>query len=394
MKLLILCPLALFFISCNRQTVVLEKNVTPVRLSEVQMYRPTEGQRYSASILPNRQVNLAFKVNGFVQSIYQVAGSKGRPAHTVDIGDVVERGTTLAELRAKDYQLQVSQAEGQVMQARDAGQTALAQVAQAQAAAEKAELDFERADTLFKKSSLTKSDYDAAKANRDSTRAQVAAAEAQVQANQGTRDTAQAGLGTATLGLQDSKIAAPFTAAVVQRSVEVGTLAGPGMAAFVLADISAVKATFAVSDISVPDLRTGSRETIYAEAFPSRRFEGFVSAVAAVADTTTRGFQVEVTIPNAHAMLRPGMIATLDAGGLQRARPVTVAPLSSIVRYGSGSPQFAVVIVEDGVAQRKAVSLGSTYGDRIEVTGIDAGRKVVSSGATFINDGDAVRVIP
>ncbi len=379
--------------SCNRQSTALEKTAMPVRLSVVEMYTPTQGQRLSASILPNRQVNLAFRVNGFVESIYQVRGADGR-GRSVDIGDIVQAGTTLAQVRSKDYELQVSQAAGQVKQAQDTGQTARAQLAQAEAGAAKAQQDFDRADTLFKENSLTKSDYDAARANRDSTRAQVEAARSQVQVNSGTVDTAKATLGTASLGLHDTALIAPFTGAVLQRSIELGTLAGPGAIAFVLADISSVKATFAVSDILISRVRNGSKLSVYTEAYPNRQFQGFVSAIAAAADSSTRAFQVEVTIPNQRGTLRPGMIVSLDLGASPRAEPVAIAPLDAIVRSVNNSSQFAVVVVDDGIAHRRPVTLGGTYGDHIAITGVEAGKKVVSSGATFINDGDPVRVIP
>ncbi|MFL6352004.1 MAG: efflux RND transporter periplasmic adaptor subunit [Bryobacteraceae bacterium] len=385
--------LLLLLCSCGGPRAAVEKSPAPVHLSAVELYTPTEGQRYSASILPNRQVNLAFRVNGFVESIHQVRGADGR-MRTVDIGQVVEAGTTLAQVRSKDYELQVSQAQGQMNQAQDAGQTAHAQLEQAQAAAVKAEQDYERADALYKKTSLTKSDLDAARANRDSTQAQVEAARSQVRVSSATVNSAQAALGTAGLGLHDSSLVAPFRGVIVQRSVEIGTLASPGMIAFVLADISSVKATFAVSDILISHLKNGSKLSTYAEAFPNRSFQGFVSAVAAVADSTTRAFQVEVTIPNRGAVLRPGMIVSLDVGASPAAQRVQVVPLNAIVRSTGGTSQFAVVVVDDGVAERRPVTLGPTYGDLIAVAGIDPGTKVVSSGASFVNDGQKVKVIP
>jgi multidrug efflux system membrane fusion protein len=312
----------------------------------------------------------------------------------VDLGDVVKAGTVLAQVRLKDYELQVSQADGQLKQAAQSGQTARAQLAQAEAAASKAEQDYERADALFKEKSLTKSDFDAAKANRDSTLAQVEAARSQVQASTGSFDSAQAAVGTATLGLHDTSLAAPFTGAIVQKSVEIGSLAGPGMVAFVLADISSVKATFGVPDILVPHLKSGSRLSVYTEVFPSRAFRGYVSAIAAAADSSTRAFQVEVTIPNERGLLRPGMIASLDVGEPTKPKAVAVAPLNAIVRASGGSSQFAVVVVKDGVARRTPVTLGQTYGDQIAISGVPAGQMIVSSGATFIGDGKAVKVIP
>jgi RND family efflux transporter MFP subunit len=380
--------------SCRHQEQVLEKSATPVRLAAVERYVPSNGQTYSASMLPNRQVNLAFKVNGFVESIHQVPAQNGR-SRNVDIGDIVSQGTLLAQVRSKDYQLQVAQAEGQVNQVADAGHTAQAQLQQAQAGADKAEHYFARADALFKNTSLTKSDYDTAKANRDATQAQVEAARSQLQASSGSLSAAQATLGSANLAVHDTSLVAPFRSAVVQRSVELGTLTGPGTVAFVLADVSTVKATFAVPDILVSGLKNGSRLSIYAEAFPDAKFHGNVSAVAAVADSTTRSFQVEVTVPNARALLRPGMIASVDVGETPGSyRPLTVVPLNAIVRGEGEQSQFAVVVVEDGIAKRKPVTLGSTYGDRISITGVPTGSRVVVSGATLVNDGEPVKVIP
>jgi multidrug efflux system membrane fusion protein len=332
-------------------------------------------------------------VSGFVESIQQVRGVDGR-LRSIDIGDVVSRGTVLAEVRTKDYQLQVSQIQGQVTQAREGEQAARAQLAQAEAAAAKAQQDFDRADALFKKTSLTKSDYDAAKANLDATQAQVEAARAQVKASAGSVDAAQSALGTANLGLNDTSLAAPFSGVIVQRSVDVGMLAGPGVPAFVLADISSVKAAIAVPDIAVTHLRKGSKIAIYAEPFPGRKFNGFVSAIAAAADSSTRSFQVEVTVPNDRALLRPGMVVSLALTGAPPSQPVMVVPLASIVRAGPASSQFAVVVVADGKARRVPVTLGNTYGDRIAIQGVDAGQMVVSSGASFVTDGEAVKVLP
>lgn len=365
----------------------------PVRVTTVERYSPDQGQRYSASILPNRQVNLGFKVNGLVESLHRVRGADGR-TRSVDMGDIVTTGTVLAQVRSQDYRLQVSQVQGQVQQAGQTEQAATAQVAQAEAAAAKAEQDFARADALYKKTSLTKSDYDAAKANRDSTRAQVNAAKAQQQASAGAVTASQAMLGTANLGLGDTSLVAPFAGAVVQRSIELGSLAGPSTVAFVLADISSVKASFGVSDVTLAGLKKGSKLAVYAEAYPNNQFTGFISAMGAVADSSTRSFQIEVTIQNRQSLLRPGMIVSLDLGGKPGTQPLIVAPLSAIVRGESGSDSFAVVTVVSGTAHRTAVALGTTYGDRIAVTGVEAGQKIVSSGASFVADGDSVTVIP
>ena len=69
-------------------------------------------------------------------------------------------------------------------------------------------------------------------------------------------------------------------------------------------------------------------------------------------------------------------------------------PLNAVVREAGASSQFAVMVVDGGVAQQRPVVLGATYGDRIAVEGVEAGIKVVNSGAAFVRDGDAVKVVP
>jgi RND family efflux transporter MFP subunit len=389
---LLIC-LLICLASCNRETVQLKKTPIPVHVTAIESYKPGGGQPYSASILPNRQVNLGFRVGGFVDSILQVRGADGR-MRSVDFGDTVQQGTRLARVRQQDYELQVSQATGQLSQARDAQRTAQAQLEQTEAAALKAQQDFERASSLFSSKSLTKSDYDAAKANYDATKAQVAAARYQAQATAGTVQAAQAATGSANLGLHDTDLTAPFAGVIVQRSVDNGSLVGSGTLAFVLADIHLVKASIGVPDTIIPTLKNGSRLTIYAEAFPNRQFQGAVSNIAAVADSSTRSFQVDVTISNERSLLKPGMIVSLDLGGVHSSKSVLVAPLNAIVRSNDSASQFAVMVVSGGKVKRQPVSLGATYGDHIGVTGVQPGTMVISSGATLVDDGDAVEVIP
>jgi RND family efflux transporter MFP subunit len=378
--------------ACRREAPKLEKPPTPVRVTAVEMFTPRGGERYSASIIPNRQMTLAFRVGGFVTEVRQVQGTDGRPRN-LEPGDIVEQGTVLARVREKDYDLQASQVNGQLNEARQSEQAAKSQLAQAEAGATKAAADFERASFLYENKSLTRTDYDAAKAQRDATRAQVEAARSQVRAVADRVGSAQAAFGTANLARADTAIAAPFTAAVVQRNIETGTLVGAGTPAFSLAEISSVKAVFGVPDTVAVHLHRGARLPLFLEALPERPFEGTVAAVAAVADAATRLFQVEMTVPNTHGTLRPGMVATVSLGARPEAPAVTVVPLRAIVR-GEGAAGFALMLVEGNQARRRPVTLGATYGDNIAVTGVKAGDRVVSVGGTFIADGDVVEVIP
>ncbi len=74
--------------------------LTPVRTAAVQTLSTGAETRYSANIVPNAQVDLAFKSGGYVESIRQVRGVDGR-IRNVDIGDWVTKGTVLAVVEAE-----------------------------------------------------------------------------------------------------------------------------------------------------------------------------------------------------------------------------------------------------------------------------------------------------
>jgi multidrug resistance efflux pump len=225
MKSIVLILSLLAVAGCHKQPR-LEKAITPVKVTPVDLYQPENGARYSASILPGRQVSLAFRVSGFVTGIQRV-GARG-----LEPGDIVSAGTTLAQLRPEEYKHSTAQAQSQLEAAKENQKTAAAQVAQARASYVKAEADFQRARTLFDSQSLTRPDFDSARAQLDVAQAQLDAARANLDGTAAQIRNAEASMATARLAQSDTALIAPFTASVVQRNVEVGTLAGPSIVAY------------------------------------------------------------------------------------------------------------------------------------------------------------------
>jgi multidrug efflux system membrane fusion protein len=351
-----------------RHEQTFEPSPTPVQVTAVGTYQGSAGVTYSANILPYSQVTLGFKSGGYVQSILQVKGADGR-MRDVQEGDWVERDVALAQVRTRDYENQISAAKGQL--------------AQAQAGLENAKLNFDRATALYGSQSLTKPDFDAAKAKYDSSVASVASAQAQ--------------LAQAQLALEDCAVRAPLSAWVISRNVEVGSLVGPSSLGFTLADLHLVKAVFGVPDVAVKSVKLGASQTLTTESLQGE-FQGRITAISPAADPKSRVFSVEVTIPNPHGVLRPGMVATLKTGGSELATLVAIIPLSAVVRSIRDPGKFAAFVVEDqggkSVARSRDIQVGETYGNQISVTqGLTVGEQVISVGATIAKDGEQVRVV-
>ncbi len=379
---------------CGREEPY-ENPPTPVGVTAVQAYESGSEVRYSASIIPYAQVDLAFKSGGYVDSIMQVKGADGR-MRDLQQGDRIAAGAVLARVRQDDYTVKVDQAKMQLAQAKSALESARSQLVKAEAGFKQARLDFSRAKNLFETQSLTKSDYDAATARRDADEASVATAKSQIDAAQAQVGAAEESLKTAELALADATLKSPMDAVILKRGVEIGSLAGVGTVGFVLADVRSVKAVFGVPDTMMERVRLGAVLALSSETVPG--FKGQITAIAPSADPKSRTFSVEVTIPNPRGMLKPGMIATLNVGEVKHATPVSVIPLSAVVRPTQHPEAYAVFVVEDqagkSLARLRNVELGEAYGNMIGVkTGLSPTDRIITTGATLVKDGWEVRII-
>src|SRR5215467_4629821 len=101
----------LFLAGCTKQTVP-ESVVQTVTAGVAEHIQPDIPERYSASIEPFAQVELAFKSGGIIEQIYQVRGADGR-MRNVETGDRVSRDTQLAQVRPLDYQHRLDSAVAQ-----------------------------------------------------------------------------------------------------------------------------------------------------------------------------------------------------------------------------------------------------------------------------------------
>src|ERR1700736_1383549 len=93
---------ALLLAGCHKQTAM-EPALQTVTAGAVATVQPDTPERYSATIAPIAQVDLAFKSAGLIETIYQVRGADGR-MRNVQAGDKVARDTELALVRTTDYQ--------------------------------------------------------------------------------------------------------------------------------------------------------------------------------------------------------------------------------------------------------------------------------------------------
>lgn len=348
-----------------------------VRAVRVESIEAVGGQglsSYSGTALAQTQVDLSFKVGGYVESIASVKDAKGR-ARPIQAGDRVEKGMVLMSLGDNDYRAKQAELAGMRNEA--------------SSSYVRAKADFDRAATLMASGSISKADFDNNKGRFGSAAGAAAAANAR--------------LAEATIALSDTRLKSPLDGIVLTRALEVGALAAPGTFALSIADTQTMRVIFGVPDSVQRGLTVDQNVMVTADGVPGRLFSGTITKLAVQADPKTRLFDVEATLDNADQAIKVGMVMQVRLDLHASDAPAALVPLSAIVRPPDVPTGFAVYVTShDGsgtdaadVAHLRVIKLGGLVANRVTVTeGLSIGDKVVVQGATLLADGQRVNIVP
>ena len=372
-----------------------ENACVPVKVKVLAPEQIVVSSRFSGSVEALQTTDLAFKLNGTVQSLYRPLGLD----RDVQVGDTLEKGTVIAELD-----------EGDLRRAKESAEATVAQL-EARVASDKESLDLAtRNFQRFENSagSVSETARDDADARRVTAAGDLATAQ-QLLVN------ARVQLDQANDNYANRQLIVPFDhATVAEKDVEPGERKAAHETAFRLIDISNVHINFGVPDtmIGKPALDTAAVQRVFlgqklpvtADAFEGRTLTGSVTKIAPEADPKTRTFLAQLTLTNEEVapgqlLLRPGMIVTVRLGA-QLDRKVMLLPMAAI--HQGASPDELMVyeqVFENGheVARARKVALGGVYNNDVEVmpTGsdVDPGSTIVITTAERLTDGTPVQVI-
>lgn len=384
---------------CHKETTAAAAAKPPVAVRTVNAAPATAGatQRYSGTVEPDAQVDLYFRVSGYVEQIATQRDATGQ-LREIREGDFVAAGTVLARLRGGEYQTKLRYADAVSADSQATLSTLAAQLREAEASLRQAELDYVRAEILFQEKALTKVDFDAAEARRDGLRAKRQSVEGQMASQQARIQGAAEQRQDAAIAVDDTALRAPFPAVVVTKKIARGSLVGAGAPAFVLADLRTVRVRFGAPDLSLAKLKPGTKVSIRVEAFPGRDFPAHIGSVGAAADPASRLFDVEAITTNPLLQLKSGMLSTVIVQDGEATAPLPSIPLSAVLRGGEAG-SFAVYRIEatstGHLARLQNVTLGRVDGNSVIVNaGLRIGERVVSQAGLQLANGEAVEIIP
>jgi multidrug efflux pump subunit AcrA (membrane-fusion protein) len=108
-----------------------------------------------------------------------------------------------------------------------------------------------------------------------------------------------------------------------------------------------------------------------------------------VIDPSSRSFAIEVQLP-ASKTIKPNMTAVLRIADYSKSNAIVI-PINAIQKSESGDFVF---VDEGGIAKKVNITEGASYGGKTEIkSGLTAGEKLITEGASEIENGDKIRVL-
>jgi len=192
---------------------------------------------------------------------------------------------------------------------------------------------------------------------------------------------------------------APFDGQLGIRQVNVGQMINAGQQVVPLTSLDPVFADFALPQQYLGQLTPGLEVHVTTDAIPGRVFNGKVTAINSMVDSSTRNITLQATLDNSDHALRPGMFAKAEVM-LPEKHKTLVVPGSAISYAPFGDSVFVIEKKKDEktgkesqVIRQQFVRVGEGRGDLVAITqGLKAGETIVSTGVFKLRNGMTVTI--
>lgn len=394
--------------------------------TDVEVYRV----KSAATASSGPAASVILNATGYIVAHHKIAvASKviGRVAWIgVEKGDKVREGQVIVRLEDDEYRAQLQQAQGQLaaLEARlkealagsrpEEIATAKANVEQARAELANAEVTLQRTRQLVSEGVLSRQALDDAQARRDAQAARVeslartfdlVAAGPREEFKESLRAQIVEAKGRVAFyetQLANTVIRAPITGTILERNVEkgefvtTGFVGDKGAKGYVvsLADLNDLQVELDINQNDFARLGPRQKAVVTTDAFPDRKYDGFIEEISPEANRQKATVQVKVKIVRPDEYLRPDMNASVAFLSDEPAQPAAQAAGKSVVYVpGAAVRDGAVMVVVGDRAVRRAVRVsGSTaQGLRVE-EGLIGGEDVILNAPADLKDGARVRV--
>ncbi len=336
----------------------LRQNTNEAAVEEVVIIHPKQNSPIDEVVLPG-------ETQPYINSPVYARASGYLVKWYHDIGSRVKKGDLLAVVDAPELDKQLDQAQ--------------ADLETSKANSNLAKITADRWQGLVKTRSVSKQSTDQAVDNQRASDATVNS----YAANQGHY--------AKLVGFE--KIYAPFDGIITMRNTDNGWLiaAGlntPGQELFQIGQINTLRVFVAVPEVYSRAAHVGSKATLTLDEYPDQTFQGTVTRTSSSIDTASRTLNTEVDIDNSKGLLLPGAYVRVHLALPTQIHSVII-PSSTLLFRTQG---LQVGVVRNNVAQLVPVSIGTDFGETVQITsGLSTSDDVIQNPFDSLVSGTPVR---
>jgi len=356
-------------------------------------------------IVADRRAAVSPKISGRLEYLGVDTGSRVKPGQIIARLEHRDLDAQLSDVKSSlaNYQAARLQAEAELEQAR-------ASLAQAQANMQKSRLELARQTNLLERGVTSKADSDNATAQARVDEGQVRSAEAQIRASQAKVESssqqvhsAEARIRMVEAQLEYTSIRSPFEGLVISKDAEVGETVAPAIfggtstrgSVVTIVDPNSLEVEVDINESDIAKITPGLTAEVTLDALPNEKLPAEVRKIVPTADRQKATVKVKVRFNEIDPRILPDMNAKVTF--MQRQEPsakteasrVTVPKAAVQQRDGKST----VFVFNDGRVVSQPVTVGSEFGDRVEIKqGLAGGETVIVKGSENLTDGSRVRV--
>jgi multidrug efflux pump subunit AcrA (membrane-fusion protein) len=365
------------------------RSAVPVRVISAQHQTIQTTTEAPGTVQPRKRIALASQINGFVKEM------------RVRAGDRVKSGQVLVTLDSRDAANQKEAAESAVQEAQaalsEAGrgrQAAVEMRNAAKSALNLADQTAMRYQNLFESRSVSPQEMDEILTRRDAARAElasreamVAAAEDRIKQIEARIAQAKAQAGRADVLMSYTRIEAPESGVIVERSVDTGTAIFPGTPLLVIETSEKPQVLASLPAEYAEYLRVGSKVGLRSSV-SDPLIEGRISEIVPQSNPSTYSVQFKVDLPpDASPLHGEFMKLTLPTGE----REAMLIARSAVRETGQLKGLF---VVEDETRASFRLVKTAPYGaELLEIlSGVEEGERIILQPDSRIIDGTRVEI--